>query len=65
MATETVQPPPLEAVTLRIVTPCGQRVIVDVSLAALDDVPTKRCNEAVKLNLAKFPADFMFTLTDD
>lgn len=29
------------------------------------DLTTKRFNEAVKRNLAKFPADFMFTLTDD
>jgi ORF6N domain len=43
----------------------GQRIIVDADLAALYDVPTKRFNEAVKRNLAKFPADFMFTLTAD
>ena len=40
-------------------------MIVDADLAALCDVPTKRFNEAVKRNLARFPADFMFTLTDD
>ena len=40
-----------------------QRVIVDADLAALYGVETKRFNEAVKRNLAKFPADFMFTLT--
>ena len=28
-------------------------------------MPTKRFNEAVKRNLAKFPADFMFTLNDE
>lgn len=55
---------PLEAITLRIITMRGQRVIVDADLAALYDVPTKRFNEAAKRNLAKFPADFMFTLTD-
>jgi hypothetical protein len=54
-----------EAITLRIATVRGQRVIVDADLAALYDVPTKRFNEAVKRNLAKFPADFMFTLTAD
>jgi ORF6N domain len=52
-----------EAISLRIATVRGQRVIVDADLAALYDVPTKRFNEAVKRNLAKFPADFMFTLT--
>jgi len=35
----------------------------DPILAALYDVPTMRFNEAVKRNLAKFPVDFMFTLT--
>lgn len=42
----------------------GQKVILDADLAALYEVPTKRFNEAVKRNLAKFPADFMFALTD-
>jgi hypothetical protein len=56
---------PLEAITLRIVSLRGQRVIVDADLAALYDVPTRRFNEAVKRNLAKFPADFMFTLNDE
>ena len=53
----------LEAITLRILSIREQRVIVDADLAALYDVPTKRFNEAVKRNLGKFPADFMFTLT--
>jgi ORF6N domain len=61
-AIQTLAP---EAITLRIATVRGQRVIVDADLAALYDVPTKRFNEAVKRNLAKFPADFMFTLSDE
>ena len=56
---------PLEAITLRISSLRGQRVIVDADLAALYDVPTKRFNEAVKRNEGKFPADFMFVLTDE
>lgn len=52
-----------EAITLRIATVRGQRVILDAGLAALYGVETKRFNEAVKRNLAKFPADFMFSLT--
>ena len=51
-----------EAITLRIATVRGQRVIVDADLAALYGVETKRFNEAVKRNLARFPADFMFQL---
>jgi hypothetical protein len=54
-----------EAITLRIVTVRGQRVIVDADLAALYGVETKRFNEAVKRNAAKFPADFMLTLTTE
>ena len=61
-ALQTLAP---EAITLRIATVRGQRVIVDADLAALYGVETKRFNEAVKRNLAKFPADFMFTLTDE
>lgn len=53
-----------EAVSPRIVSVRGQRVIVDADLAALYAVPTKRFNEAVKRNLEKFPADFMFTFTE-
>jgi hypothetical protein len=61
-ALQTLAP---EAITLRIATARGQRVIVDADLAALYGVETKRFNEAVKRNLAKFPADFMFTLTTE
>jgi ORF6N domain len=53
----------MDAVTPRIATVRGQRVVVDADLAALYGVETKRFNEAVKRNLAKFPADFMFVLT--
>ena len=55
----------LEAITLRILSMRGQRVIVDADLAALYDVPTKRFNEAVKRNLGKFPPDFMFALSQE
>ncbi len=58
-----IQPLAPEAITLRIATVRGQRVLLDTDLAALYDVPTKRFNEAVKRNLAKFPADFMLQLT--
>ena len=57
--------PLAEAISLRILTLRGQRVIVDADLALLYDVPTKRLNEAVKRNEGKFPGDFMFTLTDE
>jgi hypothetical protein len=41
----------------------GQRVIIDVDLAELYGVPTKRLNEQVKRNPERFPQDFMFQLT--
>ncbi|WP_457337464.1 ORF6N domain-containing protein [Rhizobacter sp. P5_C2] len=53
----------LDAITLRIATVRGQRVLLDSDLAALYEVETKRFNEAVRRNVAKFPADFMFQLT--
>ena len=43
----------------------GQRVLLDSDLAAIYGVPTFRFNEAVKRNRHRFPADFMFQLTQD
>jgi ORF6N domain len=54
---------PGASVAPRIATVRGQRVVIDADLAQLYGVETKRFNEAVKRNLAKFPADFMFVLT--
>src|SRR5437899_5241749 len=41
----------------------GQRVTLDRDLAALYGVETKTLNKAVRRNLDRFPADFMFQLT--
>ena len=41
----------------------GQRVVVDEDLARLYGVATKRLNEQVRRNRARFPADFMFRLS--
>ena len=41
----------------------GLRVMIDVDLAALYGVPTKRLNEQFKRNRDRFPADFLFQLT--
>jgi hypothetical protein len=43
----------------------GHNVVLDVDLAALYGVPTKRFNEQVKRNVHRFPMDFMFQLTPD
>jgi phage regulator Rha-like protein len=41
----------------------GQKVILDSDLADLYGVTTKRFNEQVRRNAARFPADFAFQLT--
>ena len=43
----------------------GVRVMIDVDLATLYGVQTKRLNEQVKRNRERFPADFLFQLTLD
>jgi phage regulator Rha-like protein len=43
----------------------GERVMLDRDLAALYETETKSLNLAVKRNLKRFPADFMFQLTKD
>lgn len=40
----------------------GQRVLLDSDLAALYQVATKALTRAVRRNLGRFPADFMFQL---
>lgn len=43
----------------------GQAVMLDRDLAELYHVMTGRLNEAVKRNLARFPPEFMFQLSDE
>ena len=40
-----------------------ERIILDVDLARIYGVPTKRLNEQAKRNAERFPPDFMFQLT--
>jgi hypothetical protein len=40
----------------------GEKVIVDADLAEFYAVPTKVLNQAVRRNMDRFPADFMFQL---
>jgi hypothetical protein len=42
----------------------GQKVMLDMDLAELYQVETKRLNEQVKRNNLRFPPDFMFRLTN-
>ena len=41
----------------------GQRVMLDRDLANLYGVETRVLNQAVRRNISRFPADFMFSLT--
>jgi hypothetical protein len=43
----------------------GHKVMLDVDLAEMYGIPTKRLNEQIKRNLKRFPIDFMFQLTKD
>lgn len=56
-------PVPNESVESRILTIRGQKVILDLDLAAIYDVETKALNRAVKRNARRFPSDFVFQLT--
>jgi hypothetical protein len=42
----------------------GQKVMLDSDLALLYGVSTKVFNQAVKRNIERFPADFMFQITN-
>jgi hypothetical protein len=48
----------------RIFSVRGQRVLLDADLASIYEVSTKRLNEQVRRNEARFPGDFTFTLSD-
>jgi phage regulator Rha-like protein len=63
MSALTPAAPAVESISLSIASLRGQRVILDVDLAALYGVETRRLNEQIKRNLDRFPADFMFRLT--
>jgi hypothetical protein len=56
---------PIEHITQSIVVVRWQKVLLDSALAGLYGVGTKRLNEQVKRNLARFPKNFLFRLTPD
>jgi hypothetical protein len=58
----SVQPLPLQAITQRILVIREQKVLLDSDLAILYGVETRRLNEQVRRNRARFPADFIFEL---
>ncbi len=54
---------PHERIERRILLIRGQKVMLDADLAELYGVETKVLNQAVKRNIDRFPADFMFQLS--
>jgi hypothetical protein len=52
----------LQVIQSRIYELRGQRVMLDFDLAELYEVETRVLNQAVKRNIERFPADFMFQL---
>ena len=55
---------PAVSVEERILLVRGVRVMLDADLAELYGVTTKRLNEQVKRNRARFPDDFMIQLSE-
>jgi hypothetical protein len=55
----------LDAIAGHIYVVRGHRIMLDSALARLYHVTTSHLNKAVRRNRDRFPADFMFQLTDD
>jgi phage regulator Rha-like protein len=56
---------PHERITRAILLIRGQKVMLDSDLARLYEVETKTLNRAVRRNVNRFPADFMFQLVPE
>lgn len=56
---------PTEVIERKILLVRGKKVMLDADLAELYGVETKYLVKAVKRNLLRFPADFMFTLNQE
>ena len=56
---------PEETVISKIYFIRGQKVMLDMDLAELYGVETKQLKRAVRLNIERFPEDFMFELTEN
>ncbi len=55
----------IQSIQNRIYEIRGERVMLDKDLAGLYETETKALNLAVKRNMKRFPADFMFQLTKE
>jgi phage regulator Rha-like protein len=56
---------PIDRIESRIFTIRGHRVMLDSDLAEVYGTTTKALNQAVKRNVDRFPADFMFELSPE
>ena len=56
---------PVERIEQAIYLIRGQKVMIDAYLSSLYGVDTKGLLRAVKRNMARFPEDFMFQLTQE
>ena len=54
---------PVEQITRTVLILRGHRVLLDADLAVLYGVSTARLNQQVRRNWQRFPADFLFELT--
>lgn len=54
----------VEQIGLRILWLRGERVMLDADLAEIYGVTTRQLNQQVKRNRERFPADFMFALSE-
>jgi hypothetical protein len=55
---------PMERIERSILQIRGEKVMLDLDLASIYGVTTKRLNEQVKRNSSRFPSDFMFQLSE-
>lgn len=56
---------PHESIAERILLIRGSKVMLDADLADLYGVATKALNQAVRRNIERFPADFMFQISKE
>ena len=56
---------PTERIASHILLMRNEKIILDFHLAELYGIETRALKQAVKRNIERFPADFMFELTED
>ena len=54
---------PLEHISVKILLIPGEKVLLGRDMEELSDVDAKRKNEAVRRNIKRFVADFMFAIS--